>query len=152
MPWLLTSPGHQQPWYWLCRIGRFLSYLRKDFNYLAISMWRNNTKCKYMFMFPLKNVARKGFGQKPNVFQRSELSLVHVMACCMITQSHYLNQWWLIIKEALSHYHIIHQKTRPTVNKIMACCLFSAKPLHGTLWTYCHQHCWEQTSVKFVNL
>ena len=34
MPWLLTSPGHQQPWYWLCRIGRFLSYLKKDFNYL----------------------------------------------------------------------------------------------------------------------
>ena len=34
MPWLLTSPGHQQPWYWLCRIGRFLSYVRKDFNYL----------------------------------------------------------------------------------------------------------------------
>ena len=34
MPWLLTSPGHQQPWYWLCRIGMFLSYLRKDFNYL----------------------------------------------------------------------------------------------------------------------
>ena len=34
MPWLLTSPGHQQPWYWLCRIGRFLSYFRKDFNYL----------------------------------------------------------------------------------------------------------------------
>ena len=34
MPWLLTSPGHQQPWYWLCRIGRFLFYLRKDFNYL----------------------------------------------------------------------------------------------------------------------
>ena len=32
MPWLLTSPGHQQPWYWLCKIGRFLSYLRKDFN------------------------------------------------------------------------------------------------------------------------
>ena len=34
VPWLLTSPGHQQPWYWLCRIGRFLSCLRKDFNYL----------------------------------------------------------------------------------------------------------------------
>ena len=34
MPWLLTSPGYQQPWYWLCRIGRCLSYLRKDFNYL----------------------------------------------------------------------------------------------------------------------
>ena len=35
MPWLLTSPGHKQPWYWLCRICRFLSYLRKDFNYLC---------------------------------------------------------------------------------------------------------------------
>ena len=34
MPWLLMSPAHQQPWYWPCRIGRFLSYLRKNFNYL----------------------------------------------------------------------------------------------------------------------
>ena len=33
MPWRLTPPGHQQPWYWR-RIGRFLSYLRKDFSYL----------------------------------------------------------------------------------------------------------------------
>ena len=24
------------------------------------SMWRNDIKCKYMFMFPLKNLARKG--------------------------------------------------------------------------------------------
>ena len=42
MPWLLTSPGHQQPWYWLCKIGRFLSYLRKDFNYLRhmnVEIW-----------------------------------------------------------------------------------------------------------------
>ena len=23
-------------------------------------MWRNDTKCKYMFMFPLRNLARKG--------------------------------------------------------------------------------------------
>ena len=34
MPWLLASPWHQQPWYWLCIIGRFMSYLRNDFNYL----------------------------------------------------------------------------------------------------------------------
>ena len=25
MPWLLASPGHQHPWYWLCRIGKFFS-------------------------------------------------------------------------------------------------------------------------------
>ena len=35
MPWLLTSLGHQQPWYWLCRICRSWSYLRKDFVYLC---------------------------------------------------------------------------------------------------------------------
>ena len=61
MPWLLTSPGHQQPWYWLCKTGRFLSYLRKDFNYLRrinVEKWH---KCNYMFMFPLKNLACKGY-------------------------------------------------------------------------------------------
>ena len=35
MPWLLASPGHQHPWYWLCRTSTFLSYLRKNFNYLC---------------------------------------------------------------------------------------------------------------------
>ena len=30
----LASPGHQQPWYWLCKIGKSWSYTRKDFNYL----------------------------------------------------------------------------------------------------------------------
>ena len=34
MPWLITSPRHQQPWYWLCRMGSFLSYLRKGFIYM----------------------------------------------------------------------------------------------------------------------
>ena len=35
MPWLLTSPGHQQQWYWLWRICRSWSYLRKDYKYLC---------------------------------------------------------------------------------------------------------------------
>ena len=35
MPWLLTSPGHQQQWHWLCRICRSWSYFRKDFKYLS---------------------------------------------------------------------------------------------------------------------
>ena len=35
MPWLLTSPGHQQPWYWLCRICTSWSYWRKDFKYMC---------------------------------------------------------------------------------------------------------------------
>ena len=32
MAWL-ASAGHQQPWYWLCRINRSLSATRKDFNH-----------------------------------------------------------------------------------------------------------------------
>ena len=42
--WLLM------PWYWLCRIGRFLSYLRKDFNYLRrinVEMTQNINICLY---------------------------------------------------------------------------------------------------------
>ena len=35
MSWLLASPGHQQPWYVLCTMGRSLSQLRKDFNHLC---------------------------------------------------------------------------------------------------------------------
>ena len=63
--WLLTSPEHQQPWYWLCSIGRFLSYLRKDKSTTCvISMWRYDTKCKYMFMFSQKNLARKGLSYR----------------------------------------------------------------------------------------
>ena len=34
-PWLLASPGHEQPWYWPYRMGKSLSYLRKDFNHLC---------------------------------------------------------------------------------------------------------------------
>ena len=60
MPWRLASPGHQQPWYWFCRIGRSLSYSRRNFTTCVWLMWRNDIKCEYMFMFPLKNLARKG--------------------------------------------------------------------------------------------
>ena len=35
IPWRLASLGHQQPWYWLCRINRSLSSMRKDFNCLC---------------------------------------------------------------------------------------------------------------------
>ena len=61
MPWLLTSPGHEQPWYWLYRICRSFSYLRKGFevpvSYQCGGMTYNVNIC---FMFPLKNLARKG--------------------------------------------------------------------------------------------
>ena len=56
MPWTLESPGHQHPWYWLYRIGKFLSYIRKDFNYLG----HFNVEKWYKYIFPMKYFARKG--------------------------------------------------------------------------------------------
>ena len=35
MPWLLASPGHQQPWYWSYKIDEFLSYMMNCFNSLC---------------------------------------------------------------------------------------------------------------------
>ena len=60
MPWLLMSPGHQQPWCSLCRIGRSLSHMGNDFNYRCHVNMEQWCKCKYMFMCPLKNLAHKG--------------------------------------------------------------------------------------------
>ena len=39
MPWRRASPGHQHPWYWLCRIGRSLCYIEIGFQ-LPVSCWR----------------------------------------------------------------------------------------------------------------
>ena len=46
-------------------------------------MWRNDTKCRCMFMFPLKNLARKG--------------LIHVLddiTGWILQVSHWHLQWW----------------------------------------------------------
>ena len=42
MPWLLVSPGYQQPWYWLCMIHKFMSSKRNDFNCLHHLSLRND--------------------------------------------------------------------------------------------------------------
>ena len=51
-------PGHQHPWYWLCRIGTSscLAWGRISTT-CVLSMWRNDMKCKYMFLFLLKKIS-----------------------------------------------------------------------------------------------
>ena len=92
MPWLLTSPGHHQPWYWLCRIsgpgltwGRILSTC-------VSSMWSNDIKCKYMFMFPLKNLARKGLIS--NLKHLMHTNWHNVDDCHGVFNSGMLNKGW----------------------------------------------------------
>ena len=66
--YLLPSSGHQHPWYGLCRIGKFLSYLRKNFNYLCHVNFDKWYKIKHM-LFLLKNLAHKTV--KPTLFHFS---------------------------------------------------------------------------------
>ena len=60
MPWLLTSPGHQEPWYWLYWICRFLSYFRKDFKYLCYTNVEEWHKMQIYVNIPSEKLALKG--------------------------------------------------------------------------------------------
>ena len=63
MPWLLASPGHQQPWHWQSEIGRSDHWngtgswsaagTVPSSTADAISTWRNDMKCKYISMSKL---------------------------------------------------------------------------------------------------
>ena len=58
MTWLLTSPGHQQLWYWLFRINASLFSMEEDFEYLQYLIAKISQKRRYSFV-PLKiNSAR----------------------------------------------------------------------------------------------
>ena len=60
MPWLLASPGHQQPWYWLCRICRSLSYSKRNFNYLCLISVEKWHRIWIYFYVLSEKIARKG--------------------------------------------------------------------------------------------
>ena len=68
MPWLLQSPEHQHIWYWLCRTGKFLSYLRKAFNYLM----KSNVDICFV---SLKNFACIGLNTSPWVIHGASMGL-----------------------------------------------------------------------------
>ena len=87
MPWLLASPGHQQPWYWLCRKDRSLSYPRRNFNYLCYISVEEWQKCKYMFMFSLKTLARKGL----SLLYTGDAG-IFIYQCAKISTNHSLNR------------------------------------------------------------
>ena len=51
MPWLLASPAHQHPWYWLNIVGRPLSTLKADFSNLfnvSVEKWYELTETVYV--------------------------------------------------------------------------------------------------------
>ena len=117
MSWLIALPGHQQPWYWLCRIKRSLSSTDRGFP--TCSMMGNDREYKYIFIL-LKSLAP---GRPRSHFKTAIFNLVlligiftssidnplrwmqwdltddkstldQVMAWCRQATSHYLNQCW----------------------------------------------------------
>ena len=73
MPWFLGSLEWQQPWYWKCRIDRFLSSQRETIRYichLSADNW-----CKFIFMFPQTNSARHGL--KKEIIALPGIGVVH---------------------------------------------------------------------------
>ena len=48
MPWLLASPGHQHPRYWLSRTNKSLSSMKKDFIFNQLPR-ENGRQCKSKF-------------------------------------------------------------------------------------------------------
>ena len=152
MPWLLTSPGHQQPWYRLCRICTSGSYLRKDFSLstCVISMWSNDMKCKYMFMFPLENLARKGLMQltietrkhhhtlivRPGSLFKSGFSDDNGPCENNVYFNSDLND---PVTTSLieTEWRMYASVNRPSLVQIMACRLVCTKPLSEPMLEYC---------------
>ena len=71
---------------------RFLFYLRKDLKYLCCR--RNDIKCKYMSMFPLKNVAHKGLNWVVLEMKHTHVK-VQINYCKWFAQFHQVNAWSL---------------------------------------------------------
>ena len=68
MPWLLASPGHQQPWYWLSLIGKLLPWSSKDLSYLCHINVDEGHKIWIYVMFPLNNLAHKRVKTKLSIY------------------------------------------------------------------------------------
>ena len=72
MPWLLASPGHQQPWYWLHETGTSLSSWGANLNNMDISttlQWHHMScisnhcqpNCLFNSLFGLETCIKKHF-------------------------------------------------------------------------------------------
>ena len=86
-------------------------------------MWRNDIKCKYMFMFPLKNLARKGLIRR-NIFLPI-ITWFSNKGGWDLTESH--STWSVDTKQAKSHnslqpcHTIWGYGSGSTLAQVMAC-------------------------------
>ena len=84
--WLLASPGHHQPWYWPCGIGRIGLKWARISTTCVFSMCSNDIKYKYMFIFPLENLAHKGLMCISYLVSAPEGLIIIYMICMIYVQ------------------------------------------------------------------
>ena len=95
MPWLLTSP---EPWYWLCRIGRFLSYLMKDFNYMPRINVEKWCKMKIYVYVPFEK------------FSKWTVNFVHMCECVdleSVPKNQITKKVLYNVTRVLGHFHLM---------------------------------------------
>ena len=102
MPWLLASPGHQQPLYWLCKIGKSLSSTGKGFSTsCTVSALRNDKNANIFFhAFREKN-------QRLGLISKSRHA-------CLVLLRHPRSQWkasWSIYIIGISLHSISSYQT-----------------------------------------
>ena len=86
----------------LCRIVKFLSCTRKDFNYLChVKVERNDRNCRYILMFPIKNLARKGLMKNNNMRKNCHIRIQWVVESnlnyLLTYLSNRINVYWSLL-------------------------------------------------------
>ena len=89
-------------------VARSLTW-RRILSTCVISMWMNDTKCKYMFMFPLKNLARKGLTIPPLhcLYVTKELKILQIrFQCRMFKFPQQFDVWFLLLFQRIPTFHV----------------------------------------------
>ena len=127
MPWLLASPGHQQPWYWWCRIGRSLSYSRRNFNYLClISVEEWHKMWIYVYVISEKNSTKRVNIEAPASRSFTLKVPCDFMRCRWSNKQRVLmhgHQGWNV-RHGLCHIYMIYVYIWVVHSFCLFCCLF----------------------------
>ena len=98
-PWLLASPDHQEPYYWICRIQAHVFFSRGEIATTSAISVLINDRNAYVSLLNRNSLWLSEAIRR----HRSGSTLTQIMACCLTAPSHYLYQCWFITKCILWH-------------------------------------------------
>ena len=148
--WLLMQDISSHDIDYIEYVGHFLTWGR-ILSTCVISMWMNDTKCKYMLIFPLKILARKGL--KGHLAQQPLLELLncHVVKSLLFVWRLGTRRWYLrcVIFKWVAVLAAVwcHSALSPLV-QIKVWRQTGAKTMPEPIMTYCHLDLQEPIRVK----